>query len=314
MKKSILIAFLAISLPYNLLSAEPSAFGAGDLNNPQPYGLTSTEETLLETKKNLHQVVIKSKNQANEVDSLRERIDGIQTIIENLSSLSRKNKLKLKALEKKNRQQIKSNNEYEKRLLKSLETNSNLIVVNTKEIEKLKILILEMSKLIDTINATYVTKKEFNLLVNDVNKFKDLVVKELKESAKPKKSKLESMANGDVETKAKNYYDKKFYTKALEYYNHLIKENYKPARSHYMVGELYYHRKNYSNAIAHFKKSASLYSKASYMPVLMLHTAISMDKTGDKKNAKTFYNAVVAKYPESTSAKTAKKKLDLIKE
>ena len=48
------------------------------------------------------------------------------------------------------------------------------------------------------------------------------------------------------------------------------------------------------------------------MPTLLLHTAISMDKTGDKVNAETFYNAVITKYPQSNSAQIAKSNLDLI--
>jgi len=307
-----LIALLAIILPFYLSAAEPSAFGAGDLSNPNPYGLTSSESTILETKQNLRKVVVKSNNQANEVDSLRERIDGLQTIIESISNSSRNNKLKLKSLDETNTLNYKNSSEYEKRLTESIQETNKLILMNSEEIEKIKLVIAEMSKLIDKINLSYVTKNEFNLLVNDVNKFKGLVAKELKKSAKPKKSKLEKISNADVAKKAKAYYAKKFYTKALVNYNHLIKNNYKPAYAHYMVGEINYYRKNYSDAIAYFKKSASLYSKASYIPVLMLHTAISMDKTGDKNNAATFYNAVITKYPQSSAAKIAKNKLSLI--
>jgi len=306
MKRSLPFAILAICLPYTLLVAEPSAFGAGDINNPNPYGLTSSEEVLLNNKKHLRKVEVKTNNQANEVDSLRERIDGIQGIIESISASSRKNKLSIKELNKKNVEDLENSNEFDKRFTESVE-------VNTKDIKKINLMLVEMSTLVDTINTTYVTKNEFNMLVEDLNKFKSLVAKELKNNAKPKKSKLDSMSNGDVATQAKSYYDKKLYTKALEYYKHLIKKKYKPARGHYMVGEIYYYRKDYANSIAYFKKSASLYSKASYMPVLMLHTAISMDRTNDKKNAKTFYNAVISKYPNSSSAKIAKQKLSAIK-
>ena len=96
------------------------------------------------------------------------------------------------------------------------------------------------------------------------------------------------MKKGDISTKAKSFYDKKYYTKSIEYYSYLIEKNYKPAHAHYMIGEMMFRRKNYADAISYFKKSASLYSKASYMDLLMLHTAISMDRTNDKKNAKTF--------------------------
>ena len=306
MKSSLIFASLAIFLPFSLLGAEPSAFGAGNLNSPNPYGLTSSEKTLLQNKKSLRKVVVKTNNQANEVDSLRERIDGIQTIIESISASSRKNKLAIKSIDKKNNEDLENSSEFDKRFTESVE-------VNTQEIVKINLMLVEMSKLVDKINTSYVTKDEFNVLVKDLNQFKTLVAKELKSKSKPRKSKLDSMSNGDVATKAKSYYDKKLYTKALEYYQHLIKKNYKPARGHYMVGEIYYYRKDYANSIAYFKKSASLYSKASYMPVLMLHTAIGMDKTNDKKNAKTFYNAVISKYPDSSSANIAKTKLGKIK-
>ena len=313
MNRTVFIALLVITLPNCLLSAEPSAFGAGDLSNPAPYGLTPTEETLLENKNKLRTVVVKTNNQANEVDSLRERIDGIQTIIESLSSSSRSNELKLNSLDKKNSDQIKSNNEYEKRLIESIQTNSNLIVVNTNEISRINLLAIEMSKLIDIINAKYVTKDEFNLLVSDVNKFKDLVAAELDDGKKPIKSNLDKMSNAIIVNKAKEFYDKKLYSEADEYYTHLIKKNYKPARSHYMIAESHYYRKNYADAIAYFKKSTSLYSKASYMPTLMLHTAISMEKIGDKSNAIIFYNALIKKFPKDKSAKIAKKNLSSIK-
>jgi TolA-binding protein len=80
-----------------------------------------------------------------------------------------------------------------------------------------------------------------------------------------------------------------------------------------MIGEMKFRRKNYAEAISYFKKSASLYSKASYMPSLMLHTAIAMEQTGDIKNAEAFYNGVIKKYPKSEEARDAKKNIGLIK-
>lgn len=302
MNISKIVALSAILLPSYLICAEPSAFGAGDLNNPNPYGLSSTESTLLETKKNLQKVVVKSNNQANEVDSLRERIDGLQTIIESISSSARENKMKIKSLE----DEKTSGSEYDKRVAESIQ-------INSKDIETIKLSLAEISKLIDTINNSYVTKDEFNSLVNDVNKFKDLVAKELKSGSSSKKSKSTNMSGAEIETKAKDLYNKKSYGESIDYYKQLIDMNYKPAQSHYMVGEIEYYRNNYAEAVAYFKKSATLYSKASYMPTLLLHTAISMEKTGDKNNAEVFYDAVIAQFPDSAQADSAKKKLNSLK-
>ncbi len=312
MNRSFLVAIFVAIFPLTLISSEPSAFGAGDLSSPQPYGLTTSEEILLQNKQKLHKVVVKSNNQANEVDSLRERIDGLQSIIESLSEKSQKNKKNIAALEQSNLTKLKNSDEYEKRLSEISQLNSDLSKKNLENLKKLKLVITELSVVIDTINATYITKDEFNALVNDVNNFKELVSKELKNNATPKKSEFENMSNGDIATKARALYDKKHYTKAIEYYLYLIEKKYKPARAHYMIGEMKYYRKNYADAIAYFKKSASLYSKASYMPILMLHTAVAMEKTGDKKNAKAFYKGIVSKYPDSKYAKEAKKYLSLI--
>ncbi len=296
-KKLLLLSCL---LPVISLAAEPSAFGAGDLSNSHPYGLTSSEKVLLETKQNLHKVSVKSNNQENELDSLRERIDGLQSIIESLSRKAHNNKINLRKQNELNNLKSQNSSEYEKRL-------NDMLITNTQSIEKQKAVMQEMSLLIDTINKEYVSKSEFNTLVNDVNAFKVLVAKELKSRSKlVNKSSSTKKSSAVLYNAASNYYKKKYYTKAIANYNELIKRKYKPAYAHYMIGEMNYKRKNYSDAISYFKKSSSLYDKASYMPTLMLHTAVSMKKTGDLTHADTFFKAIVAKYPNSAEARDAK--------
>lgn len=306
MKYSVLVAFIAAFVPFYPLCAEPSAFGAGDLSNPKPYGLTSNEKVLLETNQKLHSVEVKSNRQDNKVDSIRERIDGFQSIIESLSRKFQDNKIAIQKLEDASLQKAQESNEYEQRL-------SALSQSNAQNIDKLKVAMAELSKLIDTINSSYVSKDDFNTLVSDVNKFKSVVAKELKITSSSSSSKLDSMSNALVFKKANQYYSKKNYDKAIEYFSHSIEHQYKPATSHYMIGEIYYYKKNYADAISYFKKSASLYSRASYMPTLMLHTAIAMQKTKDIKNAKAFYNALISKYPNTKMAKKAKQQLSSIK-
>jgi len=112
-----------------------------------------------------------------------------------------------------------------------------------------------------------------------------------------------------MEAKANDAYKAKEYKKAKELFVKLIDANYKPAKHSYMVGEIEYYTKNYQDAIAYFKKSAGLYDKAEYMPTLLFHTAMSMDQSGDKAGAKNFFEALIAKYPESKEAKMAEEKL-----
>lgn len=147
MMRIILVAIIATIIPLTLSGSEPSAFGAGNLNNPKPYGLTSTEEVILENKQNLRKVVVDTNNQANKVDSIRDRIDGLQGVIEGLAKKSQENKIALQLLSEKNLEALKSSDEYEKRLSEMSQNNS-------KSIEEIKILISELSSLLETINKT----------------------------------------------------------------------------------------------------------------------------------------------------------------
>ena len=90
----------------------------------------------------------------------------------------------------------------------------------------------------------------------------------------------------------------------------LIEVNYKPAENNYYLGDMLFKRKKYDQAIVHFKKSAMLNDKASYMPTLLLNSAISFENTKDKENAKNFYSTLIELYPNSQEAKTAKTNLN----
>ena len=290
-------AFLLGAVIYlPLLGAEPSAFGAGDLSSDNPYGLTPDERVILETKKKLRKVDISTRTHASQLDSLRERIDGLQDIVETLGRRAHNNKITLQKIQELQKQKGESEGEYQKRL-------TEIVQKDSQKIELLQSNLLEISKLVDEINANYVSKEEFNSLVQDVNRFKKLVAKELQGSAKSKK-KTDSPT---LYNEAKKNFDKRYYTKALEQYHELISRHYKPAYSHFMIGEIYYKRRDYGKAITYYKKSSKLYAKASYMPKLMLHTAISMKKTGDSKHAKAFVQALIQKYPTSKEAKEARK-------
>ena len=299
MRKAYLLLLFLISS--SLVHAEPSAFGAGDLNSENPYGLTASEKVILKNKEALNSVERNSRDNQGKVDSLRERLDGLQAIIEGISQKSHENKMAIR--------QLTSEDETTKlskaQKAKELET---LIQANSENITQLKTVMTEFSTMIDTINSSYVSKDEFNALVTDVNAFKVLVAKELKSSA-GSVNPYAGKSKGDIATLARKYYDKKLYTKAIAAYEYLISQKYKPARAHYMIGEMKYYRKEYKSAIAYFKKSAELYDKASYMPTLMLHTAVSMDKSGDKDNAQAFYKAITAKFPNTKIANEAKSRI-----
>ncbi len=289
--------FLSLFLYRLFASSEPSAYGAGDLESASPYGLTPEEKVLLETKKKLQHVEVKTNLQENQVDSLRERIDGLQTVVEGIAKRNHENRLKIQELLNQLQKDEIGVSEFQKRV-------EALTIQNGEVIETLKQNIQELNA---TIQEKYVTKSELQSVVDELNRFKKLVATELKELAKNSSSSLDNLSKSEILNRAYRYYKKKNYSKAIEYYKYLLAHNYKPARSSYMLGEIYYYKRDYATAIAYFKESAKRYKKAKYMPTLLLHTAVAMKKTGDSKNAQKFFELLVKKYPNSKEAKSAKK-------
>jgi len=287
-----------LALPFVLLAGEPSAFGAGNLDSDNPYGLTAAEKKILQNNTSLKQNKRKLNSNKSEIESLRERVDGLQSVLESIAVKSQKNRVALGDMSKSRENDGLSTQER----LVSLETQ---IATNSENIVQLKTAIEELSKLMDEQSATYVTQEQYNVLVEDVNAFKGLVAGELKKKSK----KASSQSSGDLATQAKKNYDKKAYSKALNDYKELVNRRYKPAYGHYMIAQCYFAKNDYGKAIAHYKESAARYKKASYMPTLMLRTAYSMSKVGETANAKKFYNAVIAKYPGSTEAEKAERYL-----
>ncbi len=288
-------ALLAVALVPVILSAEPSAFGAGNIESDTPYGLTESEKYILKNKERLENIKKVTRMQDGKVESIRERMDGLQTVVEGLSAKTHQNRLALEALGG----ELSNDGEHSLR---------SQIAQNSEDILKLKEALQGLSQLVDTIYKNYLSKEDYNNLVDEVNDLKQSLSKTLKRS-KSTGSSLSSMSNQAVATKAQAFFDKKYYTDAIRYYEHLIKKNYKPAYAYYMIGEMNFRRKKYKEALSYFKESASRYDKAKYMPNLMLHSAISMEKMGDGDHAQSFYDAIVAKYPNSKAAKEAEKRM-----
>jgi len=304
-----------LTLPLFLSAAEPSVFGAGNLDSENPYGLTETEKHIVKNRNTLDTIKSSSRLQENKVVSIEEKIDGLQTIIEGIGQKNHKSSMAIRNLENQMLQRNELYTQDKEVLEKSITEIREITAANSENTIKLKVVLTEFSQLIDTINSNYVSKREYNALVKDVNSFKTLIASELKAVNRSIVSSTgTSMSNPDLANRAHKRYKKGEYSRAIEDYELLIKNQYKPARAHYMIAESYYYLKNYSQALAFFKESASRYDKADYMPTLMLHSAVSMKKLGDNENARAFLSAVISEYPESSQATSAQKELDKLSE
>ncbi|EAL8251720.1 TPA: tetratricopeptide repeat protein [Campylobacter coli] len=312
MKKIFSVALIGATLLY----AESSAFGAGDLTSDSPYGLTSGEKLLKEKLDTL------SNNDAqvnSRISEIEQRVEGLQSTLEGINSQYAKSNSRLTQLET-NFEAMENNLSTELQNLKAyVEESRKIQDANNKQIKKI---LAELSSLVDSINANYVSKddlNDFNLSVKNtlviptsddknatslkennasVIPVKEKEVKQIDDSWKKKKN------NEILDLAIKDLNDNS-YENSKTKLNYLISKQYKPARANFWLGEIEYKQKKYNNAIAYYKTSSALSTKGDYFPKLLYHTAISLDKIGDPKTANGFYKALKTNYPNSPEAKAS---------
>lgn len=296
------------------ISEEISVFGAGNLDSNKPYGLSTTEKHILKNKNELNSIDTKVKDVKDTIESVSQRIDGLESIYEGDSRKLNETVLKLNELIKKdeiNSRDVEKIKAVTAQLLQIQEENNTN---NNKNLENLKLAITTLDKSITNINNSlgqFITKDEFEKLKKSMGKEDSTKVSS--KAADKVSDDDAKLPNDQLLEKAKDLFEKKLYTQALPIFDDLASKNYKPAESTFYLGEISYYRKQYNDAIAYFKKSALLYDKASYMPQLLLHSAVSFENIKDKENAVNFYSTLVSAYPNTAEAQTAKKSLSKLK-
>jgi len=278
----------------SLLANEPSVYGAGNLDSSTPYGLTSSEKHILKNRdkvENLEQGVGSVKIKLSQIN---ENYEGLRSVTEAFGSKIAKIDAKIRNIEENSAVKDESIVALQQEVV-DLKTyvNESRTLQDANQ-EKIKLVLGELSSLIDSINNNYVSKESFSKLEAQVAK---LI------SAK----KISSVSNKSGATLLKEgtaLFNKKSYSESKTRFSKLIEKNYKPARSNYYLGEIAYFQKSYKTAIEHYKKSISLYDKADYMPTLLYHTGISFSKLKKSAQATQFFDALKQGYPNSKEAKS----------
>ncbi len=288
-----------------LFGAEVSVFGAGDLNSPNPYGLSQSEKKILETKQKVETVDTSVRVVKNDLQIINERLQGLESIFEgegnkiNNISLSLNN---LEAQSSKNQQDVESLKTVVNQLLAMQEEN-------LKNIAELKKVMTEIAKQTDTINKNYLSRNEFEKNMQQFG-----ASQSIKSTSTQTQSK-NTTDNAEFDKKPKNelfdegkaFFEKKNFNQAIPVFEYLVSANYKPAESNYILGQMWFVRKEYEKAISYFKTSALLHDKGYWMPQLLLNSAISFKNLKDLDNASKFFNTLIQAYPDTKEAAEAKK-------
>ncbi len=175
-------------------------------------------------------------------------------------------------------------------------------------------LLHDLSVMIDKINSTYVSKEALRKAlksgkVANRNSSARKIPKKRDKAKADSGSKLEKADSSALYSRGVRLVKKKKYSMAKQRFDILKTRGYKKSSTYFYLGEIAYRTKKYADAIAYYKTSAGANENANYMDTLLLHTGISLEKRGDKSQAKRFFQAIVDGYPNTGSAKVAKRHL-----
>ena len=321
-----LLSFLIVSSL--AVAEEVSVYGSGDSGGNGSYGLNSSEKHILKNQASINALTSKVGDINSLLDSIKNRLEGLESTYEGdsakLNSTSRKV------------------DELMQRVGASSDLGSNNGPVSSQggdaqlaeTVNGLKAALTKLTTLVNKMNSEYVssneleknmqqfiTREEFEALKKAVGIKTSQVSPTTKLDANT--ASIDTQSSNEVSTKklstpedklnlmkeAKSDFDSKKYEASTPKYEKLLEANYKPAEVNFYLAQNWYMRKKYDSAISYYKKSAMLNDKAAYMPTLLLHSAISFEKTKDKDNAKCFYSTLIDLYPNSNEAKTAKQNL-----
>lgn len=311
----VIACFLLGSVAY--LSAEPSAF---ELQS----GATKKElKNLQTTNKNLENLAI---DYSARIQALEQSKDGLQSVLDG-QALRIKSLLDTTSQQESKIQSLQAALDYQNETIRQQqETIENLqksIAQNSALIEQIDSKLKDLAKLnqdilgIDSATDSGAKPKGTTSAQGDTKPKADSAKKSDKQPAsKPSASSSASSAGSDEAFKklgnkeildeARKLYREKNLIESKKRYEWLVKNNYKVASSFYMLGEIEYQRSKFQEAIGFYKKSASLDDKASYMPILLWHTAWAFRYSKDMDNYNKFLDSLIRLYPESEQGKKAK--------
>jgi len=207
------------------------------------------------------------------ISQLQEKIEGLKSIIEGQSSTIEQLRAK---------------------------TNNNLESI----INQLSQRVATLENSISSLKSAQV--EQLNRLVSSKNNLEPNIKEEKKESKKVEKKNIPSK---ELYKQSVLNFTKGKLSKAQDGFKTLLGRSYKRASSNFYLGEIAFKKERYKDAISYYQQSVTLNDSASYMDKLLLHTAISLKKKGKTKEAMNFFNAVITSYPDTSSAKEAKKYL-----
>lgn len=269
------------------------------------------------TKKELKNLQLSNKNLEAIITDFQNRLSSLEEFQAGVKSLYEGQTLKLKNLTDTSVSLQNSINSIQSLLQahsEALKNQSDLndalkgdIQANKKAIKELDDKLNSMSDLLSKMNTS---------MIEQLNALKNSLQAPVSEPVKLKVSDKKIDKEQDFDKSIKD--PKSIFNEALDMYKKkqfdgskvrlewLLGQKYRPAHILYLLGEIAYKEKKYPQAITYYKKSALENDKASYMPILLWHTAWAFRYSKDLANYNKFLDSLIYLYPNSEQGQKAR--------
>ena len=276
-----------------------SAFEAGDLDSPNPYGLTKDEKYILKNKtdiqhlknliksqqdtikeqdKSLKRLKLQFLNYKMKMDTISQKLDGMSTIFPSFEKYNQEI-ISLKEDLNATNTIVFSLKDQINQLQTNIESNDKLDKENMKIVIGL---VEQLAKRLDSMNRKVIKRlSDFRTLPKDV-----------------------------IFSRAVSELKSRHFNRANAMFDYLYKHNYQPAKSLFYLGEVAYRIGQYSTALSYYKKAVKNGLKDDKLtPSLLYHTGYSFEKLNQPGIAKKSYLKLLKDYPNSIFVTYAKKRL-----
>jgi len=126
---------------------------------------------------------------------------------------------------------------------------------------------------------------------------------------------VESAGGGDLFSQAMEMYKAKKYTEAYKAFEQVLSKNPggdQAAETLFFMGESLFAQGEYDLAILDYQKVISNHAQNRRTPAALLKQGMSFEKLTDLETAKIIYKKLVAEYPDSAEAESAKQQLAVL--
>ena len=126
---------------------------------------------------------------------------------------------------------------------------------------------------------------------------------------------VENVGGGDMYSQAMELYKAKRYTEAYKNFEQVLAQNPQgdeAAETLFFMGESLYARGEFDLAILDYQKVISNHTKHRRTPTALLKQGMSFEKLTDLETAKIIYKKLIAEYPDSAEAESAKQQLMIL--